>query len=291
MKTVGVAEEQSQAEPSACAELPEITPEAVAEDRVGTRNRVARLILANGPSTAADLAVRLGLTPAGVRRHLDALLAEGLVEAREQRVYGQRGRGRPAKVFVLTGTGRSVFHHTYDEMAIDALRFIAESGGEHAVDAFARRRFAGLADRYRELLAETAPAERPRVLADALTADGYAASTRSTATAPTPAKRPVEGAQVCQHHCPVQHVAEEFPQLCEAETQVFAELLGTHVQRLATIAHGDGVCTTFIPVPPVIAVVAATDTTTSVKTTPVKTTAAKRPTQATPSAKSEGASA
>jgi predicted ArsR family transcriptional regulator len=62
-----------------------------------------------------------------------------------------------------------------------------------------------------------------------------------------PGKRPIEGAQVCQHHCPVQHVAEEFPQLCEAETQVFAELLGTHVQRLATIAHGDGVCTTFIP--------------------------------------------
>ena len=33
----------------------------------------------------------------------------------------------------------------------------------------------------------------------------------------------------------------------EAETEIFAELLGTHVQRLATIAHGDGVCTTFIP--------------------------------------------
>jgi predicted ArsR family transcriptional regulator len=55
------------------------------------------------------------------------------------------------------------------------------------------------------------------------------------------------GEQLCQHHCPVQHVAEQFPQLCEVETQVFAELLGTHIQRLATIAHGDGVCTTFIP--------------------------------------------
>ena len=33
----------------------------------------------------------------------------------------------------------------------------------------------------------------------------------------------------------------------EAETEVFARLLGTHVQRLATIAHGDGVCTTYIP--------------------------------------------
>jgi predicted ArsR family transcriptional regulator len=55
------------------------------------------------------------------------------------------------------------------------------------------------------------------------------------------------GEQICQHHCPVAHVAEEFPQLCEAETEVFAELLGSHVQRLATIAHGDGVCTTHLP--------------------------------------------
>ena len=46
---------------------------------------------------------------------------------------------------------------------------------------------------------------------------------------------------------PVAHVAEQFPELCEAETEVFARLLGTHVQRLATIAHGCGVCTTYVP--------------------------------------------
>ena len=44
-------------------------------------------------------------------------------------------------------------------------------------------------------------------------------------------------------------MAEQFPELCEAETEVFARLLGTHVQRLATIAHGDGVCTTYVPSP------------------------------------------
>ena len=55
------------------------------------------------------------------------------------------------------------------------------------------------------------------------------------------------GEQLCQHHCPVAHVAHEFPQLCEAETEAIARVLGTHVQRLATIAHGDGVCTTCIP--------------------------------------------
>ena len=58
---------------------------------------------------------------------------------------------------------------------------------------------------------------------------------------------PVVGEQLCQQHCPVSHVAHEFPQLCEAETEAIGRVLGRHVQRLATIAHGDGVCTTCIP--------------------------------------------
>jgi predicted ArsR family transcriptional regulator len=45
----------------------------------------------------------------------------------------------------------------------------------------------------------------------------------------------------------VQHVAAEFPQFCDAETDAFSRLLGVHVQRLATLAHGEHVCTTFIP--------------------------------------------
>jgi hypothetical protein len=44
-------------------------------------------------------------------------------------------------------------------------------------------------------------------------------------------------------------VAAEFPQLCEAETEAFGRLLGTPVQRLATIAHGDGICTTHVTAP------------------------------------------
>jgi hypothetical protein len=37
-----------------------------------------------------------------------------------------------------------------------------------------------------------------------------------------------------------------YPQLCEAETGAFGRLLGRPVQRLATIARGDGVCTTHV---------------------------------------------
>ncbi|MFE5935049.1 helix-turn-helix transcriptional regulator [Streptomyces sp. NPDC056470] len=212
--------------------------EELATGERSTRNRVARSILDHGPSTVADLAARLGLTQAAVRRHLDSLVAENVVEAREKRVYGARTRGRPAKVFALTDCGRDAFDQSYDSLAVDALRWIEKNaGGEAAVAAFARDRLAHQAEAYREAVESAEPDQRTEALARALSADGYAATARNA---------PV-GEQLCQHHCPVAHVAEQYPQLCEAETEIFSRLLGTHVQRLATIAHGDGVCTTFIP--------------------------------------------
>jgi predicted ArsR family transcriptional regulator len=202
-----------------------------------TRQRVARTLLELGPSTAAALADRLALTPAAVRRHLDHLLAEGAVEAREPRVHGTRGRGRPARLFAITDLGRERFDQQYDDLALEALRFLEETGGDAAVLAFARRRVAGIEQHYDEIVAAQPGLAPTQALAQALTQGGYAASVR---------QGPV-GEQLCQQHCPVAHVAHEFPQLCEAETEVISKVLGRHVQRLATIAHGDGVCTTCIP--------------------------------------------
>jgi predicted ArsR family transcriptional regulator len=216
----------------------------------GTRARIARLILENGPVTAAALSTRLGLTPAAVRRHLDNLLASGLIEARTARRPASRGRGRPAKLFAITDAGRSVFEHAYDDLATSALRFIAEVAGPGAVAEFARRQVADLERRYRQAVVAATAGEKVKALAEALSADGYAAS---AASAPTRGTLTTDGGeQLCQHHCPVAHVAAEFPQLCEAETEAFARLLGTPVQRLATIAHGDGICTTHVTAPALV---------------------------------------
>jgi predicted ArsR family transcriptional regulator len=168
---------------------------------------------------------------------LDHLLAEGSIEARDPRAK-VRGRGRPAKVFAQTESGRDHFDQQYDDLAAQALRFLAETGGEEALRAFADRRVAFIEERFDVVAAENpglAPAE---VLARIFTEAGYAASATVL---------PVVGEQLCQQHCPVSHVAHEFPQLCEAETEAISRVLGSHVQRLATIAHGDGVCTTCIP--------------------------------------------
>lgn len=228
------------------------TPSAAttaAPDRA-TRERVARLLLEVGPQTAAALAQQLGLSAAAVRRHLDGLLERELIREVVPRAVPGRGRGRPARVYALTDTGRADFPHAYDDLASTALRYLRTTGGAGALESFAGFRTGELEGRLRRSMAE-APAvaaidgrtdddpSSPARLAAALTAEGYAAS----------ANRTPNGVQLCQHHCPVAHVAAEFGQLCEAETRMFERLLGTHVQRLATIAHGDGVCTTFVPDP------------------------------------------
>jgi predicted ArsR family transcriptional regulator len=210
-----------------------------------TRERVVRSVLVNGPSTAAALADRLELTPAAVRRHLDQLLEEGSLEAREPRTTAHRGRGRPAKVFALTEAGRDRFDQAYDDLAVQAIRFLAETGGDEAVREFADRRAAKIEQRFHTVVSARPDLEPAQALAQVFTDEGYAAAVRDLPLSQHPGQQASQ--QLCQQHCPVAHVAHEFPELCEAETAAISRMLGRHVQRLATIAHGDGVCTTCIP--------------------------------------------
>ena len=214
----------------------EIAADPIAEVR--TRETVVHLLLADGPLTAVALAERIGLSPAAIRRHLDQLLAEGAIIGREANTQGRRGRGRPARAYLLTDLGRTRLPHAYDSLAVQSLEFLAETTGPEAVTAFARRRAQGLVAGVRQELEDAAdvPA-KVDVLARAMTGAGFAASVRQIGV----------GEELCQHHCPVAHVATRFPQLCEEEMTVITEALGTYAQRLATIARGDSFCTTFIP--------------------------------------------
>lgn len=203
-----------------------------------TREAVTQLLLSDGPLTAADLAGRLGISPAAVRRHLDQLIAEGAVTSRQPPSRMQRGRGRPARSYLLTDAGRGRLPHQYDDLAIQALAYLQQVAGPESVSEFARRRAEAIVEPFTAELDSAADlSARADVLARALSAAGFSASLHEVGV----------GRQLCQHHCPVGHVAAEYPQLCEEEMAVFTRALGSNAQRLATIARGDPVCTTFIP--------------------------------------------
>ncbi|MBD8077993.1 helix-turn-helix transcriptional regulator [Cellulosimicrobium arenosum] len=204
-----------------------------------TRQRVLELVAGAGPVSAADLAATLGLTPAAVRRHLACLEGDEMVAVHDAG-HTTGLRGRPARRYVATTAGQGELTGTYADLATQALRYLRDVGGEAAVETFARDRLADVADRYAARVDAADVEGRARQLAAALADDGYAASVRPVLGTAT--------VQLCQGHCPVQHVAAEFPQLCEAEAEVFSRLLGSHVQRLSTLAGGAHACTTNVPV-------------------------------------------
>lgn len=207
-----------------------------------TRSRVLQTVSVQGPVTAVGVGRQLDLTPAAVRRHLDVLVEQGTVLEREPSAL-RRGRGRPARTYVLSDAGHRSLEADYDSLAVEVLRFLAENAGPEAVEAFARSRTHEAEQRYAAHLASSgdSTADRAVALVEALADDGFAATARPVGTGE------LGGIQLCQGHCPVQHVAEEFPAFCEAETEAFSRLLGVHVQRLATLAGGDHACTTFVP--------------------------------------------
>ena len=204
-----------------------------------TRRAIVQLLL-EGPITAGQIGERLGISAAGVRRHLDALIDAGDAESHAAATWEHNGRGRPAKRYRLTAGGRAKLDHTYDDLAVAAMRQLREIGGDQAIRTFARRRIDTILSGVHDAADGDVKGTADRV-ASALTDAGYATTT-------TPVTGPVDGVQICQHHCPVSHAAAEFPELCDAEREAFADILGTHVQRLATIVNGDCACTTHVPV-------------------------------------------
>lgn len=245
-----------------------------------TRDLVLRAVVQGGPVTAADLAGELSLTPTAVRRHLDSLEDAGRIR-QAPAAETRKGPGRPPRAYVAGDAPRpldpSGLSTAYDDIAAQALRFLAEQAGPDAVAAFARRRIADLEERYGRVVAAAGDdvIARARALAGALAQDGFAATARPVGPMPPLVRLDGEsrsapdregghahvstyGVQLCQGHCPVQQVAAEFPELCEAETEAFARLLGVHVQRLATLARGGHACTTYVPGAPPGAPPAAT---------------------------------
>ena len=115
-------------------------PVAVPAHDGQTRREIVKLLLESGTITAADIGRRLGISAAGVRRHLDALVDDGDAEANPAAAWQQVGRGRPAKRYRLTPAGRAKLEHSYDDLASAAMRQLREIGGDEAVRTFARRR-------------------------------------------------------------------------------------------------------------------------------------------------------
>ena len=189
-----------------------------------TRARILEIVQRGG-ATAPELAGRLEISPAAVRRHLTAMEADDLVDSAP---VHDGGMGRPADRWRLTARGKRLF-------ADQLLDHIEATYGRPAVAEFLKTRNAAQADRYAEALADVDdPAERAKLLAEALSDDGFAARVEDGDNGRT--------LVLLQSHCAIEGIATEHPEICAHEAALFTRVLGTKVSRRETIAKGAHAC-------------------------------------------------
>lgn len=197
-----------------------------------SRARVVVHLASEPGATVTDLAAALGLSDNGVRKHLERLVADGLVA---ERAGVADGPGRPSRTYVLTTAGHRLLPDGHAAIARDLLQFLTDEHGRAGVRDFLRwrleRQAATLAD---DVDASDDLATRLDGLARALSDAGFAAR-----VVPTD-----DGFELVQTHCTIRDLAEEHPALCAYEAASFQRVLGPEVQvsRRSTIANGQPAC-------------------------------------------------
>ncbi len=189
----------------------------------------------NGPSAPEELAASLGVSRTGVLQQLHALETAGLVGRQAVR----HGVGRPRHVYDVTNAAQDLFPTNYDGLASGLLAAIRAIGGDELVDGVFDERRRITRDRIRKRMAEQLTPEarlvdRARELAVIQDEQGYLAEAVVSADGMI---------RVIERNCAIHRVAADNGAACQAELDLFREILGPDVQRETHIAAGDRCCT------------------------------------------------
>lgn len=198
------------------------------------RREILLRLRQDGPASPDQLATRIGASRTGVLQQLRALEATHFVSRQTVR----HGVGRPRHLYDITGDAQELFPSNYDGLAAGLLEAIGAVGGEDLVEQVfvARRRQIG--DRIRRELDErvgpdASLAARVRELAVIQDQHGYLADAVVEADGTI---------RLREHNCAIYHVAKGATAACDAELQMFREVLGADVVRESHIASGDRCC-------------------------------------------------
>lgn len=196
----------------------------------GTRREIVEALRRSTGLTADQLAETLGVTAMAIRKHLTALQAEGLLDARLER----RPIGRPVSIYALAPAAQGLFPQQYQELTTELIDDLRAIDGEKKVAMLFRRRAERL---YAQLAPEVEGRplpERLTILTDYLDQQGYLAEWESS---------PGGDYLLKEHNCAIYGVAQCNPEVCACELDLFRRLLdNADIEREQHIIDGDHLC-------------------------------------------------
>jgi predicted ArsR family transcriptional regulator len=198
------------------------------------RREILERLRREGPASPDQIAAAIGASRTGVLQQLRALEETNFVSRQTVR----HGVGRPRHLYDVTADAQELFPSNYDGLAEGLLAAIGAVGGEALVEQIFQARRRQIGERVRRDLDERVGPDAPlidRVRALAVLQDeqGYLADAV------------IEGdgtIRLREHNCAILDVARGQRSACDAELDLFREVLGADVVRDTHIASGDRCC-------------------------------------------------
>ncbi|WP_088103984.1 helix-turn-helix transcriptional regulator [Halalkalibacter urbisdiaboli] len=194
-----------------------------------TRETILTMLKQRKEQTVSELAKDLGLTEMAVRRHLQGLEVEGLIEARIVR----QSMGRPLHKYFLTEQGKESFPRNYGSLTVDFLKDLEELSGQEVITQLFEKRKERLQEKYIQTMNGTFE-ERVEALAKIQNENGYMVEVE---------KQEDGTFRFTEYNCPIAKVAKEYPVACSCEHELFQVLLNTDdIQQVSCVAKEDSTC-------------------------------------------------
>ncbi len=184
------------------------------------------------PATVDQLSAELGLAAAAVRRHLEILQRDRLVDYEPVR----KKPGRPEHLFALTEDGQELMpkrYHLLLQRILQGLTVSANGSGDAAVKGLLTLVARTMVEEHRSRAMEGEETDRIALLRRILEDEQFS---------PVITDSP-DGIQVTLHNCPYRGVATQSDVICTLDRELIAEVLDAPVSSTARINLGHPLCT------------------------------------------------
>ena len=201
--------------------------------KLSTRETILHSIKTLQQATIDELASAADISPMTVRHHLNALMAEGKVEAGTVK----RAIGRPHHVYSLSAAGEELFPQKYFRLNNLLLEELKDRFDPATVSLI----FSGVAkrliDQHRDHFEGLRFEERLDFLVELLEEEGFLANWE---------KGP-NGYILTEYGCPFISIGQTHPEICAFDKDIIFSVLNREFEQQSCMLQGDKCCHFVIP--------------------------------------------
>lgn len=202
------------------------------QEERSTRSQLLQMLKTEGSCSTGDMAKAMGITEMAVRRHIQAMERDGLIDS----TLVRQPMGRPSYRYSLTLLADDLFPKKYPQLTLDLFQELEQQpGGAEMIDRMFEGRRDKLEVKFRGRMKDRSLAERVAELSNIQNEGGYMTRWETD--------QEEEGFKLHEYNCPVAQVANQYRQACHCELQLFERLLDADVKRTECLADGDRRCT------------------------------------------------